>query len=71
MERQGPTLRRLFTEEAGQDLSEYCLLLALIVLVAVGIFIKVSGGVQNLWTSANGTLTNATPAATSTGTTTP
>jgi Flp pilus assembly pilin Flp len=56
-----------FRDEAGQDLSEYCMLLALIVLVAAGIFLKVSGGVGSLWTVANSTLnaTSATGAVTS------
>ena len=62
MRTRGPKLGRLFNEEIGQDLSEYCLLLALVILIAVGIFLKVSGGVQTLWTSTNSTLTNAATA---------
>ncbi len=49
----------LFRDEAGQDLSEYCMLLALIVLIAAGVFLKVSGGVGSLWTVANSTLSAA------------
>jgi Flp pilus assembly pilin Flp len=61
-------IRRLFSEEGGQDLAEYCLLLALIVLVAAGVFLKVSGGIQSLWTVANTTLASAaTSASNSTG----
>jgi len=52
----GPKIQRWFREERGQDLSESCLLLALVVLVAAGIFLKVSGGVQSLWTAANATI---------------
>jgi Flp pilus assembly pilin Flp len=48
--------RALRREDRGQDLAEYCLLTALIALVAVGIFIHFSGGVQALWNSANTTL---------------
>jgi Flp pilus assembly pilin Flp len=55
----GRTIRRLFQHDAGQDLSEYCLLLALVVLIALGVFVKVSGGLQNLWTAANTTITAA------------
>ena len=55
-------MNRVFTEEGGQDLSEYCLLLALVILVAVGIFVKASGGVQSLWTTANSTISNAASA---------
>ncbi len=58
METQGRQVQRWFREEAGQDLSEYCLLLALIVLIAAGIFLKASGGIQSLWTVANTTLAN-------------
>jgi len=53
-------VRRLFREDGGQDLSEYCLLTALIVLVAIGIFLKVSGGIQGPWTSANTALSSTT-----------
>jgi Flp pilus assembly pilin Flp len=51
----------------GQDLSEYCLLAALIALIALGIFIHASGGIQNLWTGANTSLTNASGATANTG----
>jgi Flp pilus assembly pilin Flp len=69
--------RSLRREDRGQDLAEYCLLTALIALVAVGIFIHFSGGVQALWNSANTTLvagnsTSASGATTaSTGSTAP
>ena len=43
-------------DERGQDLAEYCLVTALIALVALGIFIHVSGGVSSLWGTANTTL---------------
>jgi Flp pilus assembly pilin Flp len=43
-------------------LAEYCLITALIALCACGIFYKVSGGMQNLWTTANTTLAAERPA---------
>src|SRR5579883_2822281 len=40
-----------FRSDRGQDLAEYCLLTALVVLVAAAIFLYVSGGIHNLWAS--------------------
>ena len=50
-------LRRFRNEESGQDLAEYCLLTALLTLVAAGIFVYASGGVQAIWAGANTSLT--------------
>src|SRR5450759_5296896 len=50
-------LKALHSEDRGQDLAEYCLLTALVALVALGIFVHVSGGVQAVWSSANTSLT--------------
>jgi Flp pilus assembly pilin Flp len=49
-------LRAFRTEDGGQDLAEYCLLTALVALVAAGIFVHFSGGIQAIWGSANTTL---------------
>lgn len=49
-------VRLLRKDEKGQDLSEYCLVTALVALIGLGLFLYVSGGVQNLWTTANTTL---------------
>jgi len=48
--------------EHGQDLAEYCLITAFIAIVALGIFIHVSGGMQSIWGTADSTLatTNTT-----------
>lgn len=59
MQAWGTKIRRLMGEDIGQDLAEYCLLLALVVLIAAGVFLKVSGGVQSLWTVANTTLNSS------------
>jgi Flp pilus assembly pilin Flp len=56
----------LWNQEDGQDLSEYCLLTALIALIALGIFIHVSGGIGNLWSGAHSSLASA-PGATPSG----
>jgi len=50
-------LKALHSEDRGQDLAEYCLLTALVALIALGIFVHVSGGVQAVWSSANTSLT--------------
>ena len=42
--------------DRGQDLAEYCLLTALVALIAAGIMIHVSGGVQAVWGGANTSL---------------
>jgi Flp pilus assembly pilin Flp len=42
--------------EHGQDLAEYCLLVALVALIALGLMAHFSGGMQNIWNSANNTL---------------
>ncbi len=51
--------RSLYSDETAQGLAEYCLITALLALVALGIFIHVSGGVQNIWGTAGSTMANA------------
>jgi Flp pilus assembly pilin Flp len=55
-------LRRFRNEESGQDLAEYCLLTALLTLIAAGIFVYSSGGIQAIWAGANTSLTNGSTA---------
>lgn len=57
-------LKALHSDEQGQDLAEYCLLTALVALVALGIFVHVSGGMQALWGGAQTQLTRGNTAAT-------
>jgi Flp pilus assembly pilin Flp len=45
-------------DDHGQDLADYCLLTALVALIGLGIFIHLSGGIQNLWNIGNTTLMN-------------
>ena len=44
-------------------MSEYCLLMALIALIALGIFVHVEGGIQSIWSNSGTTLTVANTAA--------
>jgi Flp pilus assembly pilin Flp len=54
----------------GSGLAEHCLFVAAIALIALGIYIKMSGGLHDLWSTANSTLENGSavsaPATTST-----
>ncbi len=61
-------LKALKSEDRGQDVAEYCLLTALVALIAVAVLIHLSGGMQALWSDANTSLTagSATSSATST-----
>jgi Flp pilus assembly pilin Flp len=42
--------------DLGQDVAEYCLLTALLALVALGIFYHAVGGMDGIWGSVNATL---------------
>jgi len=56
------TIRDFFKRDHGQDLAEYCLLVALLALITAGILFHVSGGMQNLWGGANTTIQTANTA---------
>jgi len=58
----GPISRWLRRDD-GQDLAEYCLLTALVALVAAAILVHVTGGMQNLWSFAGQTTNSAATAA--------
>jgi Flp pilus assembly pilin Flp len=47
---------RFVRDERGQGLAEYCLAAAFIALLALGLYIHIAGGVQDLWNTANSTL---------------
>ena len=53
--------------DRGQDLAEYCLITALIALVAGAIFCYASGGIQGIWSSAGTTLAAANTATAANG----
>ncbi|HMD71793.1 MAG TPA: hypothetical protein VKF41_10645 [Bryobacteraceae bacterium] len=46
-------LKFLRKDERGQDLAEYCLLTALLALVALGIIYHAAGGIDGIWGSVN------------------
>jgi Flp pilus assembly pilin Flp len=57
--------RQFRKEERGQDLADYCLLVALIALLGLGILYRVSGGMHDLWTVANSSLSSGNSAVSS------
>ena len=56
-------LRNLVKDEKGQDLIEYTLLLAFVVLASAALFISAGGSLKGIWTGANTLLTSANVAA--------
>jgi Flp pilus assembly pilin Flp len=52
-------LKRFWQDESGQDLIEYCLLLAFVALCAVGLLTGMRTSVSGLWTTANSALVSA------------
>ena len=50
---------RFLRRSDGQDLSEYCLLTALVALLALALFWHVTGGLGELWGTSNTTLGSA------------
>ena len=54
-------------DDRGHGLAEYCLVAAFIALVALGLYIHASGGVHDLWTTANSTLVSGNSVSNGTG----
>ncbi|HXM41529.1 MAG TPA: hypothetical protein VN924_09770 [Bryobacteraceae bacterium] len=48
-----------FSEDAGQDLVEYTLLMAFVALASAGLFLSSGANVEQVWSSANSVLTAA------------
>ena len=55
--------RNLLVDEQGQDLIEYTLLLAFVVLASAALFISAGGSIAGIWGRANLILSNANVAA--------
>ena len=58
-------VKRFITEESGQDLIEYTLLLAFVALVSAAIFIQAGNSTAGIWIVANQNLSAANAAAAS------
>ena len=53
---------KLLQDEQGQDLIEYTLLLAFVVLASAALFISAGGSISGIWGQANIIITNANTA---------
>jgi Flp pilus assembly pilin Flp len=58
-------MRSFVREESGQDLVEYSLLLAFVVLASAALFLGAGQSITGIWTVANTKLTDANSRATS------
>ncbi len=45
--------QRFWTQEQGQDITEFSLLLAFVILAAAGIFLVNASSLTGIWTNAN------------------
>ena len=52
-------LRNFWTDEQGQDLIEYTLLMAFVALASAALFLGAGGQISKIWTISNQQLTNA------------
>ena len=52
-------LRNLWTDEQGQDLIEYTLLMAFVALASAALFLGAGNNIKGIWTSSNSQLTAA------------
>ena len=62
----GKEMRRFkvfYTDESGQDMVEYSLLMAFVCLASAAMFISVGKSVASIWTTANTSLSQAYSAA--------
>ena len=53
------TIRKFFTNEQGQDLIEYTLLMAFVALASAALFIGAGSSISGIWGASNTQLTAA------------
>jgi Flp pilus assembly pilin Flp len=56
-------LRNFWTDERGQDLIEYTLLMAFVALASAALFIGAGGSIRGIWEASNTQLAAANTAA--------
>jgi Flp pilus assembly pilin Flp len=49
-------IRALWTDDQGQDLIEYTLLMAFVALASAALFIGAGGSIQGIWSTSNSQL---------------
>ena len=54
-----PAIKQFLSDEAGQDLIEYTLLMAFIALASAAIFTSAGGSIQGIWSTASSNLVAA------------
>jgi Flp pilus assembly pilin Flp len=52
-------LRNFWTDEQGQDLIEYSLLMAFVALASAALFLGAGNSIKGIWTTTNSQLTAA------------
>jgi Flp pilus assembly pilin Flp len=52
-------LRNFWTDEQGQDLIEYSLLMAFVALASAALFLGAGNSIKGIWSSTNSQLTQA------------
>ena len=57
-------VRRFWSEDEGQDLIEYTLLLAFVSIASAGLFIGAGRSIKSIWTTTNSQLAAAAASAT-------
>jgi Flp pilus assembly pilin Flp len=56
-------IRALWTDDQGQDLIEYTLLMAFVALASAALFIGAGGSIQGIWSTSNSQLVAANTSA--------
>jgi Flp pilus assembly pilin Flp len=56
-------LRNFWTDEQGQDLIEYSLLMAFVALASAALFIGAGSSIKGIWSTTNSQLTQANTSA--------
>ena len=57
------SIKKFITDEQGQDLIEYTLLMAFVALASAALFIGAGSSIKGIWTATNTNLTTANTSA--------